>query len=127
MLSPEIQANNGLIAIFMGAKYHPPTWNILNKYSNAYEFRESKIAFAPEQLLYNSNWGWLMSVVNKIEELLPNEESVLISGNTCKITPFISVTAKTKFNAVYLAVTKYILHYDPQLNKINLHNQILIQ
>lgn len=57
---------NKLIAEFMGAKWWPKTKSLFIKYSEAYEFEDSKIAFGVDQLQYHQSFDWLVPVHKKI-------------------------------------------------------------
>lgn len=65
MRDNEIIEGNKLIAEFMGAiRHHSGTWD---GKSISIKFPDGKICTL-EQLSYNSNWNWIMPVIEKIEQ-----------------------------------------------------------
>ena len=103
--------NNKIIAEFMGAKATTDTYFILNMYMTLKE----------EELKYNTDWNWLMEVVEKIESFNSNLQSFSINGNRVEIKDFsvkqnlfsyYNDTEKTKIQAVYNACVEFIKWYN---------------
>jgi hypothetical protein len=98
--------NNKLIAEFM--KY-----GVFEHFTNTHVFGRVR----NEELLFHSDWNWLMEVVEKIESL---KFSILIGKNTCvieqtygKIALNLGVSkGKTKIEAVYNACVEFIKWYN---------------
>jgi hypothetical protein len=111
-----IVENNKLIAEFMG--------NQLDTVENIYWIDDNiigKYGFAPDELVYNTDWNWLMSVVKKIETL--NYDFKILGGNWVIITDIdpdrnegeeiIEIGGKeSKLKAVYTAVIEFINWYN---------------
>ena len=119
----EIAQNNEIIAVFMGRV-----------------IPEDKLEFYdenPTTHFYNSNWNWLMEVVEKIEQTTIKETygqfnekesnaivSVVIENKFCQIlsngiylNEIISENEETKIKAVYNACLEFIKWYNEQ-NKV---------
>lgn len=109
------EENNKLIAMFMGGEDK----GRLMFHSNVIEFKtENKSivkSFKYGDLLYSSDWNWLMEVVEKIEVL---GYSSTIIGNLCIIArpnfKSIRVEQETKIEAVYNACLDFIKWYNEQ-------------
>jgi hypothetical protein len=108
--------NNKLLAEFMGIKYVYD-----DKYiENIKEMRTNGVMFEQgymlSELKYNTDWNWLMEVVEKIESL---GVVVEIKENVCYISPFpnnyIPELEKTKIEATYNACLSFVKWYN--LNK----------
>ena len=74
-------------------------------------------------LIFHSDWNWLMEVVEKIESILPDDSIITIEYKNCFIPvlddeePFtIEGGGKTKIEAVYNACLEFIKWYNE--NKI---------
>ena len=74
-----------------------------------------------EDLKFNSSWDWLMPVVEKIENVLDGDVSVIISDASCSISYSnsysICAEAYTKIEAIWLACVNFITWYNLQTNK----------
>lgn len=102
--------NNKIIAEFMGMKE--------NNFTGAFKNIDNKFLF-PSELVYPSNWNWLMEVVEKIENY--NEHtSVFFAPQGCTIDVCIkdgfsySNDCDTKIEAVYNACVEFIKWYNQQ-------------
>ena len=125
--------NNKIIAEFMGAKeiITETTHRIYKEFEmygiiESIEDREDiKHFYQPEEMLFNSDWNWLMEVVEKIEETeIENNILMLESiGNEAKFIyddgcRFLnSNIGETKIEAVYNACIEFIKWYNEQ-NKV---------
>ena len=115
--------NNKLIAEFMGAKIKGNP--ILNEYEmygiiQCIEDGENEQHhFVPQEMLFQSDWNWLMEVVEKIESLgysvYISPSMVYINGNIGTIIhPIIIGGSLSKIEAVYNACVLFINHYNTQ-------------
>lgn len=85
-------------------------------------------------LKFDTSWGWLMTVVEKIESINDTHHGyfgVYISSNSCTIQGtkfrsdkiaeppvyFSTVTLNTKFDATYYCVVKFIEWYNEYINE----------
>ena len=137
--------NNKIIAEFMGAKeiITETTHRIYKEFEmygiiESIEDREDiKHFYQPEEMLFNSDWNWLMEVVEKIEQTTIKETygqfnekesnaivSVVIENKFCQIlsngiylNEIISENEETKIEAVYNACIEFIKWYNEQ-NKV---------
>lgn len=115
--------NNTLLAEFLGWKecYTP-----LENY-----FDNNGDTFLESELLFHSNWNWLMKVVEKIESLGMlfkvsrwREDEVLTNGYWCTISDSFSGVefadsayiddTETRIEAMYLACIEFIKWYNLQ-------------
>ena len=108
---------NKIIAEFMGYKKNTPSKDFFQHPTE--KNRYDRIEF----LSYNSNWNWLMEVVEKIESLLPDDSFVTIEHKSCWIPiyddeqPFgIECREETKKQAVYNACIEFIKWYNENKN-----------
>lgn len=114
--------NNKIIAEFMGMKE--------NSFTGAFKNVDNKFLF-PSELVYHSDWNWLMEVVEKIEglEFYPKNSTCIgfdsfeieINKNRCDITRYGDFThlllqgqGKTRIEAVYNACIEFIKWYNEQ-------------
>ena len=74
-------------------------------------------------LIFHSDWNWLMEVVEKIESILPDDSIITIEYKNCFIPvlddeePFtIEGGGKTKIEAVYNACLEFIKWYNENKN-----------
>ena len=115
-----IKESNKLIAEFMknelieGKKYLLPS-----KYGSIIIYNNLKYYH-----MYHTNWNWLIPVVEKIEiqskEFFGEYKDVIINGCKCGIATkhdMISITAKSKIEAVYISCVEYIKWYNSQKEK----------
>jgi hypothetical protein len=111
--------NNRLITEFMGLKspYELPQFGTLKING------EFKTEFNEDQLKYHKDWNWLMEVVDKIDsiELKNNTFAVDIFQTGCQIfqygeynNEFITTEGKTRIEATYDAVVRFIKWYNKQ-------------
>ena len=131
-----IEENNKLIAEFMGFKYPTKKQSIENprlgiiydkSFHNKLFGEDPYEGLNDDDILFNTSWDWLMPVVEKIEELGISTSIDYFGGlNFCKMLgykkPFIyfelDIHNKSKINAVYNSVLKFIKWYNNE-NKIN--------
>ena len=137
--------NNKIIAEFMGAKeiITETTHRIYKEFEmygiiESIEDREdTKHFYQPEEMLFNSDWNWLMEVVEKIENLpsrtlqgnyyLGNEVKIYKAINTnthyCEINLVkesgyrivsIQFNKESKIKSVYDACLEFIKWYNEQ-------------
>ena len=134
--------NNKIIAEFMGAKeiITETTHRIYKEFEmygiiESIEDREDvKHFYQPEEMLFNSDWNWLMEVVEKIEQTTIKETygqfnekesnaivSVAIENKFCQIlsngiylNEIVSENEETKIEAVYNACVEFIKYYNEQ-------------
>jgi hypothetical protein len=115
METKEIIEGNELIALFMGALWgeHSKMWGIGKaKYIEVgkKQFVSAIEHHKPIDLKYNSEWNWLMPVVEKIESL---EFGIEVVGNYCKVIGAnIQCSQPTKLQATYKAVIEFIKWYN---------------
>jgi hypothetical protein len=113
--------NNKLIAEFMGLRYAEDSVYI----DTLKEMRANGIYFEQgymtSELKYDSDWNWLMSVVEKIESL---GNDVLITSNYIQIAYndgedfiVIELEGNIKIFAVYNSVIKFITWYNETKQK----------
>ena len=105
--------NNKIIAEFMEYKKNTPSKDFFQHPTE--KNRYDRIEF----LSYNSDWNWLMEVVEKIESILPDDSIITIEYKNCFIPvlddeePFtIEGGGKTKIEAVYNACLEFIKWYN---------------
>jgi len=112
MTTIEIIENNKLIAEFMGAIFKDNQAYIPNHAAQCYE---------KDCLAYHSSWDWLMTVVEKIEEIEPEvrviiyEDEVEIWQKTApKWTEIVNISAdgSGKLDNTYKAVVEFIKWYN---------------
>jgi hypothetical protein len=114
--------NNKLIAEFMGILNIDDTKYIetlKEMKSNGLYFEQG---YMTSELKYDTDWNWLMPVVEKIEELgydfdinkRENDNNVFIRGSQYSKT----TSNKTKIEAVYNACVEFIKWYNNQNKKI---------
>lgn len=116
-MTKEITEGNKLIAEFMGGVYKMDYTGI----DKAWHFQKSpdvkKVHFY--ELLYNSDWSWLMPVVEKIENLAEGGAPVNIWGDECRVkvhydTEFYHNGGDkfSKIEATYRTVVDFIKWYN---------------
>ena len=103
--------NNILLAEFLGySKTHPDYPN------STYWYKKGEQPLSI--LLFNSDWNWLMKVVDKIESL---GYDVNIKGISCNITPILSSEIivglvlgdkSRKIELVYLSCIEFVKWYN---------------
>lgn len=127
-----MKTDNEIIAEFMGFKrniFEPCVYIIPNS------FCSKKIFMMPDELEFNSSWGWLMPVVIAIEEIEETHPSnnpergtvwpyqvEILSRNTVQIIDNITDTAiitvnndrLSKLESLYQAVVEFIKWYNQQ-------------
>lgn len=107
-----LAAANCLIAEFMGG-----TKGRSLKEGVFYYFPNHIPSYLISELKYNSQWDWLMPVVEQIEKF---GITVVIDGNNCywyepgKINQGMAGYSKSKIDAVWIAVVKYIEWFNKQ-------------
>lgn len=109
MTEQEIQEGNKLIADFMGVKF------------DIHGEITGKHGVIVKGSRYHSSWDWLMPVVEKIEQILPDDSVVTIEYKDCYIPVLedddsftIQGNGLTKIEAVYNAVVEFIKWYNIQ-------------
>ena len=102
------QENNKLIAEFMG---------ITPNEAGVYHVSKHK-GYSLENLLYHTEWNWLMPVVNKIRVPYNNTE---ITGE--KYEDIISVLAEGCVEANQLQVYEAVVEFIKEYNKDYKHNK----
>ena len=116
MVNKEILDGNKLIAEFVSGKMIVENYHGIN----IIKFPNESI-FDLNGLKYHSSWDWLMPVVEKIENVLNGEVSVIISEASCGINYCaiysVSVESNTKIEAIWLACVNFIAWYNLQHNK----------
>lgn len=113
----EKKSDNELIAEFMGARLDATIGNgrwIYAKQPTSY-YREDV------ELRYDSDWNWLMLVVQKVRELSIAVEISYSLGTVCKICykngksfEWLSIEDNDGFSAVYKAVVEFIKWFNSQ-------------
>ena len=104
------QENNKMIAEFMGLKYYEPFFEVTDESQmEKIEVREGKVIlfgymFEPHELKYHASWGWLMHVVEKIENYL--------SENIGKVGYFDECLNSNDLDVRYQAVVEFINQYN---------------
>ncbi len=113
MKEQEIIENNKLLAAFEKAQYveHSDSW----MFSDDRQYK----SWRSQDLLYHQYWNWLMKLVSLIEEKYKGEVDIYHNCCTIGVYPegvdvsdtIVSIdanTAKSKIEAVYLAVIEFI-------------------
>jgi hypothetical protein len=112
-----ITQNNILIAEFMGFKKDSPSTNWY------YDLKKSRY-YRLNELLYDTDWNWLMSVVDKIESIVWEEINDTSFNVTIGATYYCVIQdnnggmleiieqGKSKLESVYNAVVKFITWYN---------------
>lgn len=113
--------NNKIIAEFLGAN---PFKEFVNKEIYSYEMygiiesivedEHSKQFYLPEEMLFDTDWNWLMEVVEKIESLgfafnIDRTKCYVLSNDFCN-----AQQGLTKFEAVYKVGLETIKWYNEQ-------------
>lgn len=128
-----INAGNILIANFMGYKYYPhpdehglPGWKKSNRHMPVKLMSRGEIGGAfyigrvTKDLMFHSNWGWLMPALEKAEKL---GYPYLLSKETCTIYKKWMLTwaahehGKTTKEAAWLCLTEFIIYYNTKENE----------
>lgn len=124
-----ITENNKLIAEFMGLELEETLSNKFvytrNEFNNPEKESDCQTNFYEKhELKYHFDWNWLIPVVENIEiqskELFGEYEDVIINGCGCGIATkddMISIAAKSKIEAVYIACVEFIKWYNEQNKK----------
>lgn len=137
-MSTSVKTENELIAEFMGYQYFPykdeeKGWlhgwikpEVNRKMGGiAYKVQHDLLLCRrKDDLKYHVNWDWLMPVVEKIES---TQRSTLLYGGIANLKPYFfriagsfsgdfetEASGKTRIEAVYKAVLKFILWYNSQ-------------
>ena len=114
MTSEEILDGNKLIAEFLGINK-----KVYGETGTTYYIDDTPYQLV--KLKYYSSWDWLMPVVEKIENVLDGDVSVIISDASCGISYSnsysICAEAYTKIEAIWLACVNFITWYNLQTNK----------
>lgn len=123
----ETVENNKIIAEFMGAiQAYKPYVNVeLYEYDmfgiidQIEDGENEQHYFLPEQMLFHSDWNWLMEVVEKIESLGYDSEIIYRlddGGHCCYLndSPVFSSQMGSKIEAVYNACLEFIKWYNEQ-------------
>lgn len=113
----ESTENNKLIAEFLNMI---PASN--ETYPQLFRFEDNDEWFTSEELKFNSDWNWLMEVVERIEETEIDNNILMLEsiGNMAKFIfddgcRFLSdCIGETKIEAVYNAVVSFIKWYNLQ-------------
>lgn len=121
-MKQEIIEGNKLIAKFMGGTFsnyanNTKGWIIPNLTKNGVDGDENNLKF-------HSDWNWLMSVVEKIEQ---DGEPIEIIGNKSKthyfthsyspVNKYFKTEGATKIESVYKSVIEFIKYHNEQKNK----------
>jgi hypothetical protein len=121
MTQEEINQNNDDIMRFMGCRLAPcsngKAWESPNEH---YGTEMGRMHGRLQQSAWNGmgfhrSWDWLMPVVEKIDQILPDDSFVLIEYNRCIIPvleaeePFdIDFVCNTRLEATYRAAVEFI-------------------
>jgi hypothetical protein len=111
-----ITQNNILIAEFMGFKKDSPSTNWY------YDLKKSRY-YRLNELLYDTDWNWLMKVVDKIESLgyvhsiYGNFSTFLKKGTFNELIWVDEFRGNTKLEAVYISVIEFIKWYNETKQK----------
>ncbi len=111
--------NNKLIAEFLGAtnNNHPDDYDMYGIIETIEDGEDEKHYFKPEEMLFNSDWNWLMEVVEKIESLdfsfqiLKNGWVVINDDDNEEV---LESFGESKLNAVYGGCIEFIKYYNEQ-------------
>ena len=121
--------NNKIIAEFLGAN---PFKEFVNKEIYSYEMygiiesivedEHSKQFYLPEEMLFDTDWNWLMEVVEKIESF--NYDFKILGGCWVVVTDcdtdrneseeILESFGETKIDTVYNAVVEFIKWHNKQ-------------
>lgn len=105
--------NNILIAEFMGYEIKNPQGKLLNLKINVWY---------PDNFKFDTDWNWLMEVVEKIESVDNNEFTVKIFNSSCEITGFetypnffiFANIMESKITAVYNCCVEFVKWHNQQ-------------
>jgi prolipoprotein diacylglyceryltransferase len=112
-----IVENNRLIADFMGYETYEHTNSIAINIGEGNEFNSE--VFGHIHTKFHESWEWLMSVVEKIENIQFNVEQ---SGGSCTIHPCVlkepvfETYSTNRLEATYQAVIQFIEWYNEHKN-----------
>jgi hypothetical protein len=122
MTEEKIRKNNKLIAEFMGCikedrfcgvEGHQHQWKVWRFKDSAFH---NTIGDFKIDTPYHDTWNWLMTVVEKIENMENNNFSVNICKTKCFIDAILeNITCKNtgnKLESTYLAVIEFIKWYN---------------
>ena len=105
-----MRVNNKLIAEFMGN---------IPIFENEYQMvTHNNMCYGIDELKYDTDWNWLMEVVEKIESFEDENKcakfNVIIEQSFVEIidcntsNEIVSIDANTKIEAIYLAIVEFI-------------------
>lgn len=114
MEKDKILKGNELIARFMGWKEIDP-----NTEDGQFIHDNFPDLEKPSEMKYHFSYDWIMKVVEKIEDSLPEGSECIIVNTTCVIDDYangvsFSATENTKIEAIFCAVCEYITWYNEQ-------------
>lgn len=103
--------NNKIIAEFLGAtnNNHPDDYEMFGIISNIEDGENEKHYFKSEEMLFNSDWNWLMEVVVKCKESQT-------FGSQNLITDIDNALIETTIENIYCRCIDFIKWYNQQKN-----------
>lgn len=115
----DTQEKNILIGNFLGMGNSPDNYNLLNENHCLTVLNRTKTSCKAHELRFNLSWDWLMTVIEKIENLFESGVVVEIEGHNCKISTnknsildplyfHIYSTLDSKIGSTYEAVVDFI-------------------
>ncbi|HEY6143774.1 MAG TPA: hypothetical protein VIV55_10220 [Flavobacterium sp.] len=115
----ETTENNKLIAEFMGAKdlHNTNEYELYGFIEDIDDGEDEQHHFTPEQMLFDSDWNWLMEVVGKIEGL--NYWVNRIDGDVWIVDNNKEIIINNQYHsggieAVYKSVLEFVKWYNEQ-------------
>ena len=109
--------NNKNIAEFLGANFKYDLFEMYGIIEIIEDNPYTKHFYQPEEMLFNSDWNWLMEVVENIENIkfkLPSQEYGQYKAMKIKDTLTMKYKESTKKEAVYNACVEFIKWYNEQ-------------
>lgn len=134
MEKKEIIEGNKLIADFMGVIPKPVdgvyVYSDMPWFSMHEKDKEKAMKYFFEYVKYHSSWGWLMPVIEKIEEMPLCSVCIKSNGTRIRVYNFETLddvifqaypkrnsSDKTKISVTYSAVVRFIEWYNESLSK----------
>lgn len=136
-MDKSIEEGNKLLAKFMGYDYYPhpepfpgwrrPTPEIQKVFLKTQKFMGAYLCRTHKELRYNSDWNWLMKVVEKVEKIEDEKYgrfAVYIGSNNCSIQSTKMDKEYPKYRSDIDGPTKIWATFSMMINFIKGYNEI---